>query len=129
MNNFSGLSRKWVGVKFVHVLHFSWGRRDTHKQNSQEISVKWWDSPGIVPGQSRGKFVYVFSCLLAFSGPNLRWGRTSRPIADLMLHREDQLMLIAGQPRMVILAVHALTIEAGLAIGPSPASSEAFPHA
>ena len=41
-----------------------WGeKRETHKQNSQEISGKCRDSPGIIPGQSRGNFVYVFSCL------------------------------------------------------------------
>ena len=36
---------------------FSWGKRETHKQNSQEISGKGRESPGTVPGQSREIFV------------------------------------------------------------------------
>ena len=70
INNFAGLSRKWVGVKLFMCFPFSWGKRETHKQNSQEISGKGRDSPGIIPGQSRENFVYVFSCLLVFPGPN-----------------------------------------------------------
>ena len=61
------------GVKFVYVLPFSWGERETHKQISQEISGNCRDSPGtvprIIPGQSRENFVYVFSSSLVFSGP------------------------------------------------------------
>ena len=33
------------------------------------------ESPGIIPGQSRENFVYVFSCLLVFSSPTLSRGR------------------------------------------------------
>ena len=69
INNFAGLSRKWVGVKLFMCFPFSWGKRETHKQNSQETSGKGRDSPGIIPGQSRENFVYVFSCLLVFSRP------------------------------------------------------------
>ena len=73
INNFSGLSRVWVGVKFVSVLPFSWAKRETHKQNPQEIAGKCRDSlgdnPGIILGQSRENFVYVFSCLLVFPAP------------------------------------------------------------
>ena len=69
INNFAGLSRRWVGVKLFMCFPFSWGKRETHKQNSQEISGKGRDSPGIIPGQSRENFVYVFSCLLVFPGP------------------------------------------------------------
>ena len=50
INNFAGLSRKWVGVKLFMCFPFSWGKRETHKQNSQEISGKGRDSPGTVPG-------------------------------------------------------------------------------
>ena len=50
---------------------FSWGKRETHKQNSQEISGKGRESPGIIPGQSRENFVFVFACLLVFSLPYL----------------------------------------------------------
>ena len=50
MNNFSGLSPEWVGVNFVYVLPFSWGKRETHKQNSQEIPGKGRDSPRDSPG-------------------------------------------------------------------------------
>ena len=46
VNNFAGLSRKWVGVKLFMCFHFSWGKRETHKQNSQEISGKGRESPG-----------------------------------------------------------------------------------
>ena len=63
---FAGLSRKWVGVKLFMCFPFSWGKRETHKQNSQEISGKGQESPGIVPGQSRENLVYVFACLLVF---------------------------------------------------------------
>ena len=51
------------------MLPFSSGKRETHKQNSQEISGKGRGSPGIIPGQSREHFVDVVSCLLAFAGP------------------------------------------------------------
>ena len=47
INNFAGLSRKWVGVKSFMCFPLSWGKRETHKQNSQEISAKGRDSPGI----------------------------------------------------------------------------------
>ena len=47
-----------------------WRKRETHKQNSQEISGKCRDSPGITPGQSGEMFFfYVFPCLLAFPFP------------------------------------------------------------
>ena len=69
INNFAGLSRKWVGVKLFMCFPVSWGKRETHKQNSQEISGKGRESPGIIPGQSRENFVYVFACLLVFPCP------------------------------------------------------------
>ena len=50
INNFAGLSRKWVGVKLFMCFPFSWGKRETHRQNSQEISGKGRESPGTVPG-------------------------------------------------------------------------------
>ena len=34
INNFTGLSRKWVGVKVFMCFPFSWGKRETHKQTS-----------------------------------------------------------------------------------------------
>ena len=49
INNFAGLCRKWVGVKLFMCFPFSWGIRETHKQNSQEISGKGRESPGTVP--------------------------------------------------------------------------------
>ena len=69
INNFAGLSRKWVGVKLLCVSPFPEGKRETHKQNSQEISGKGRESPGTVPGQSRENVVYLFACLLVFSLP------------------------------------------------------------
>ena len=44
------------------IVCVSWGKRETHKQNSQEISGKGRHSRGIIPGQYRENFVYVFSC-------------------------------------------------------------------
>ena len=69
INNFAGLSRKWVGVKLFMCFPFSWGKRETHKQiprKSWERPGESRDSPGIIPGQSRENFVYVFSCLFVF---------------------------------------------------------------
>ena len=52
INNFSGLSREWVGVKFVCVLNkFSGNLRKVPEQSR--------DNPGI--GQPREHFVYLFS--------------------------------------------------------------------
>ena len=51
------------------------GKKETHKQNSQEISGKGRESPGTVPGQSRDNFVYVFACLLAFFPCPINSGR------------------------------------------------------
>ena len=46
------------------VSFFFLGKRETHKQNSQEISEKGRDSPGIIPGH----------CFFFFSGPKqLPW--------------------------------------------------------
>ena len=50
INNFAGLSRKWVGVKLFMCFPFFWGERETHKQTYQEISGKGRESPGTVPG-------------------------------------------------------------------------------
>ena len=55
-----------MGVKFVYVLRFSSGKGETHKQNSQKISGKCRDSPGIILGHSLEILVYVFSCFLVF---------------------------------------------------------------
>ena len=47
-------------------VEFFLGEKGNTKQNSQEISEKGRDSPGIIPGQSRENSVYLFSCLLVF---------------------------------------------------------------
>ena len=60
------ISQNWVGVNFVYVLPVSWGKRDTHQQNSQEISGQSRDSPGIIPGQSREMFCFCFSLFIFF---------------------------------------------------------------
>ena len=58
-----------MGVKLFMCFPFS-GEKGKHiNKNSQEISGKGRDSPGIIPGQSRENFVYVFSCLWVFPGP------------------------------------------------------------
>ena len=57
-----GIVPEMDGGQIVYVFLFFLGKkRETHKQNSQEISEKGRDSPGIIPGQSRENFVYVFS--------------------------------------------------------------------
>ena len=67
INNFAGLSRKWVGVKLFMCFPLSRGKRETHKQNSQEISGKGRDSPGTVPGKSRDNPVKIlFMCFLVY---------------------------------------------------------------
>ena len=52
INNFSGLSRERVGVKFVYVLPFSWGRRETQKKilgNLRKMPGQSRDNPGTIP--------------------------------------------------------------------------------
>ena len=49
MNNFSGLSREWVGVKFVYVLFLG----ETRKHISK-FPRKFQENAGTVPGQSPG---------------------------------------------------------------------------
>ena len=64
INNFAGLSRKWVGVKLFMCLPFSWEKTKTHKQNSQEILGKGRESPGTVPGYNPVKI--LFMCFLVY---------------------------------------------------------------
>ena len=45
-----GIVPEMGGGQIVYVFPFSWGKRETHKQNSQEISGKGRESPGTVPG-------------------------------------------------------------------------------
>ena len=79
INNFVGLSRKWVGVTFeiVYVFPFFLGKKVKHinkiPRKSQEKPGESRESPGITPGQTREIFVYVFSCLLVFFFPALLW--------------------------------------------------------
>ena len=65
-----GLSQERVAVRFVYVLPFSLGERETHEQNSREISGKRprqsRDNPGTIPWNC----VHTFSCFLGLSGPN-----------------------------------------------------------
>ena len=73
-----------MGVKLFMCFPFSWGKRETHKQNSQEISGKGRESPGTVPGESRDNpvkllftcllvYCFFFSFLMVLEGPNGRW--------------------------------------------------------
>ena len=68
MNNFSGSSREWVGVKFVYVLPSFLGKEGN-------TLTKFLGNLRKMPGQSRDKSrencVYVFPCLLVLSGPIL----------------------------------------------------------
>ena len=66
---FRGIVPGMGGGRIVYVFPFSWEKRETHKRNSQEISGKGRDSPGIIPGQSCENFVYVFSCVLVLISP------------------------------------------------------------
>ena len=45
-----GIVPEWVGVTLFMCFFFSWGKRETHEQNSEEISQ---EKAGRVPGQSR----------------------------------------------------------------------------
>ena len=74
INNFLRLSRKWVGVKFVCVLPFP-GKKGAHKQNSQEISGKRRDNPGIVP------LKICLSVLLFIGFSRLQLSSTVREVA------------------------------------------------
>ena len=67
-----GIVPEMGGGQIVYVFPFFPGKRETHKQNVQEISGKGRDSPRIIPGQSREILVYVFSCLLVFSRPHIK---------------------------------------------------------
>ena len=53
------------------VAFFSGEKRETQKQNSQEVSGKCRDNPGTISGQSREDFAYVFPCLFVFFWPSL----------------------------------------------------------
>ena len=70
INKFTGLFRKWVGVRLFMCFPFSPGKRETHKQNSQEILGKGRESPGTVrdnPGTIRWKFyLCVFLFIIGF---------------------------------------------------------------
>ena len=56
INNFSGLSREWLGVKFVYVLPFP-GEKGKHinkiprksQENSGTVPEQSWDNPGKIP--------------------------------------------------------------------------------
>ena len=45
-----GIVPEMGGGQIVYVFPFFMGKRETHKQNSQEISGKGRESPGTVPG-------------------------------------------------------------------------------
>ena len=45
-----GIVPEMGGGQIVYVFPFFLGKRETHKQNSQEISGKSRESPGTVPG-------------------------------------------------------------------------------
>ena len=85
------------GGQIVYVFPFFLGKRETHKQNSQDISGKGWESPGTVPGKSRDNpvkilfmrfLVYWFSLALIeaqkFYVPNL-YGPFLLPTLSLSL--------------------------------------------
>ena len=56
LNNFSGMSEKWVGVKFVYVLPFL-GQKGKHinknsrksQENAGTVPGQSWDNPGTIP--------------------------------------------------------------------------------
>ena len=65
INNFAGLSRKWVGVKLFMRFPFPGEKR----KHINKIPRKSEEKAGTVPGQSGENCVFVFSCLLVFSRP------------------------------------------------------------
>ena len=72
INNFAGLSRKWVGVKLFMCFPFFPGEKGKHINKFPGNLRKRPGQSGTIPGQSRSNFVYVFSCLLVFSRPYSR---------------------------------------------------------
>ena len=68
INNFAGLSRKWVGVKLFMCFPFSLGKKGKHiNKISWKSQEKGRDNPGTVPGQSRDNPVKIlFLCFLVY---------------------------------------------------------------
>ena len=68
---FRGIVPEVGGGQIVYVFPFSWGKRETHKQNSHKVSGKGWDSPGTIPGN-------FCLCVFLFIGffPALKKGST-----------------------------------------------------
>ena len=65
-----GIVLEMGGGQIVYMCFpFSLGKKETHKQNSQEISGK----AGTVPGQSRENFVYVFFLFIDFLPALIIW--------------------------------------------------------
>ena len=67
LRDMGGISRWAAKGSNLFMFWVSFGeKREKHIQMSQEILEKCRDNPGIILGQSREHFVYVFSRLLFF---------------------------------------------------------------
>ena len=67
---FRGIVQEMGVGQIVYVFPFFLGKRETHKQNSQEISKKGRDNPGTIPG----KYCLCVFLFIGFPGPNISPG-------------------------------------------------------
>ena len=96
INNFAGLSRKWVGVKLFMCFPFSWEKG----KHINKIPRKSQEKAGRVPGQSRDNPVkFLFMCFPVywfFSLPWHSWRFRSTSVwwsADLKLRSFSTIMV------------------------------------
>ena len=68
INKFSGLSRNGWGSDWLMCCLFQAGKWKHIHKILRKMPGQSRDNPGIIPGQSREAFVYVFSCLLVWFG-------------------------------------------------------------
>ena len=57
-----GIVPEMGGGQIVYVLPFLMGKREQINKIPRKRPGEFRDSPGIIPGQSRENFAYVFSC-------------------------------------------------------------------
>ena len=89
IDNFSGLSREWVGVKFVYVLPFSWGKgkyiNKVPRKSQENAMGQSRDNPGTIPW-NLCKFMSSLVYCVFFSGPRLLAFRKAPGTFKLLRH-------------------------------------------
>ena len=65
------------------------------------------DCPGIIPGQSRENFVYVFCCLLVFSGPDILLSKPSSPAQKKNMNPSKNASLSVYSPALILSGIPA----------------------